>query len=102
MPVRYTERAADELAGILDYLRERSPAGAASVRQAMLRAERLIAAFPDAGARTDVQGVHELSVPRYGYKLYYAVGPDAVWIVHVRDGRRRPWIANAPEDDESR
>ncbi len=91
MRVRYTERAASELGAILDYVRASSPAGAKSVSQAIVRVTRLIAGFPEAGAVTDVPEVREMSVPRHPYKLYYAIAPDAVWIVHVRDARREPW-----------
>lgn len=100
MRVRYTERAATELGAILDFLRDRSPAGAKSVSQAILRATRLMASFPESGAETDVPEVREMSVPRHPYKLYYAIAPDAVWIVHVRDARREPWPTGTPEVED--
>ena len=30
-------------------------------------------------------------VGRYGYKIFYSVGVDAIEILHVRYGARRPW-----------
>jgi hypothetical protein len=32
-----------------------------------------------------------LPVGRYPYLVYWTVEADEAWIVHVRDGRRRPW-----------
>lgn len=97
MRVRYTERAIEDVATILDYLHGQSPAGSNSVERALLRTVRLIQSFPGCGEQTDVPGVREVSVPRYPYKIYYALGPDAVWIIHVRDARRRPWSGDDSE-----
>jgi plasmid stabilization system protein ParE len=99
MTVRYTESAATELEAILDYLAERSPSGANAVRDAVLRAVRLLESFPETGEKTDVTGMREVSVPRYPYRLYYAIDPDGVEIIHVRDGRRREWTGG-PEPAE--
>jgi hypothetical protein len=30
-------------------------------------------------------------VGRYGYKIFYSAGNEAVEILHVRHGARRPW-----------
>ena len=40
---------------------------------------------------TDESGIYELSIVRYPYKVYYEVEDDEVWIIHIRDARRRPW-----------
>jgi hypothetical protein len=31
------------------------------------------------------------SVPRRLYKVYYRIDGEEVWIVHIRDTRRKPW-----------
>lgn len=41
-------------------------------------------------------GSRELTVPRYPYKVYYELTDEAVWILHIRDARRRPWIDDTP------
>jgi hypothetical protein len=37
------------------------------------------------------QGVRELSVPRQPYKVYYRIERGEIWLVHIRDTRRKPW-----------
>ena len=34
--------------------------------------------------------MRKLFVPKYPYTIYYRVENDEVWIVHIRDGRRKP------------
>jgi len=40
---------------------------------------------------TDMPGVYELSLVRYPYQIYYEIAGEEIWILHVRDARRRPW-----------
>jgi hypothetical protein len=41
---------------------------------------------------TDEIGICELSIVRYPYKVYYELqGDEEVWIVHIRDTRRKSW-----------
>jgi plasmid stabilization system protein ParE len=46
---------------------------------------------PRMAPSTDVPGVRELRVPRRPYNIYYRIEGDEIWIVHIRDMRRRPW-----------
>jgi hypothetical protein len=39
----------------------------------------------------DEPGIYELTIARYSYKVYYEVAGDEVWVVHIRDTRRRLW-----------
>jgi plasmid stabilization system protein ParE len=52
---------------------------------------RLLASHPRIAPLTDEPGVHELTVPRRPYKVYYRIEGEEVWIVHIRDARRKPW-----------
>lgn len=90
MRVRYTSRAFADREAIYDYLEKRSPQGARQVKLAIVRAIRGLASYPRMGQRTDLPGVYELNVPRRPYKVYYRIERDEVWILHVRDARRRP------------
>ena len=45
MKVRYSPRAIEDLAGIADYIRERSPKGARSVERAIRSTARLIGTY---------------------------------------------------------
>jgi plasmid stabilization system protein ParE len=54
-----------------------------------------LAEFPLIAPSTDEPGVYELTITRYPYKIYYQVEGSEVWIVHIRDARRRPWEPEA-------
>jgi toxin ParE1/3/4 len=91
MRVRYTLRAFADREAIYDYLEKQSPQGARNVQRAIVHAIRGLAVHPHLGRPTDKPGVDELIVPRRPYKVYYRIERDDVWIVHIRDSRRRPW-----------
>jgi len=95
MRIRYTSRAFADREAIFDYLQQRSPQGARSVKQAIVHAIRLLASHPRIAPLTDVPGVHEATVPRRPYKVYYRIEGDEVWIIHIRDARRKPWIGES-------
>jgi len=92
MIVRYSPRAHRDLAGIIAYLDDRSPASARSVRSVLQASIAILADFPLLAPLTDVPGVREMTIVRYPYKVYYTVEGEEVWILHIRDARRRPWI----------
>jgi plasmid stabilization system protein ParE len=89
MRVRYTRRAFLDREAIFDYLVERSPKGAINVQRAIARAIRSLETYPGLGRLTEIAGVRELVVPRYPYR---AEGEE-IWVLHIRDARRRPWPA---------
>ena len=93
MRIRYTRRAFLDREAIFDYLDERSPKGAINVQRAVVRAIRALETYPGLGQRTGVAGVLELVVPRYPYKIYYRIEGEEIWVLHIRDARRRPWPA---------
>ena len=94
MRVRYTPRARDDLQAIFDYLDQVSPAGARMVKKTLERRIRLLGDIPFIAPATEEPGVHELSIVRYPYKVYYLVENDEVRIVHVRHTSRRPPVVS--------
>jgi toxin ParE1/3/4 len=90
MRVRYTLRARSDLQGIYSYLDMRSSSGARSVKRAIERRIGWLTDFPFIAPKTDEPGVHELTIIRYPYKIYYRVEGDDVWILHIRHASRRP------------
>ncbi|HLZ03245.1 MAG TPA: type II toxin-antitoxin system RelE/ParE family toxin [Bradyrhizobium sp.] len=68
-----------------------SPKGAINVRRAVVRAIRSLETHAGLGQPTDLAGVRELVVPRYPYKIYYRIEGEEIWLLHIRDARRRPW-----------
>jgi plasmid stabilization system protein ParE len=91
MRIRYTLRAFADRESIYDYLEKRSPQGARNVKRAIVQAIDGLATYPRIGRLTDKPDVYELIVPRRPYKVYYRIERDDVWIMHIRDARRRPW-----------
>ena len=94
MKVRYSPRAFADRDAIFAYLEERSAQGARAVKRAIVRAIQLLASHPLMAPLTDEPRVHELNVPRRPCKVYYRIEREEVWIVHIRDGRRRSWKAD--------
>jgi plasmid stabilization system protein ParE len=91
MRIRYTLRAFADRMSIYDYLEKRNPQAAQGVERAIMHAVDGLASYPRIGRLTNKPGVYELIVPRRPYKVYYRIERDEVWIMHIRDARRRPW-----------
>lgn len=91
MKVRYTLRAQADLDAIFTYLDARAPAAAQSVKTMIERRIALLAEFPRMAPETDQPGVYELTIVRYPYLVYYEISGEEIWVVHIRDARRRPW-----------
>ena len=92
MKVRYRERALADIEAIFSYLNERSPSGARKVLAAIADAIDVIAAQPESAKRTSDASVRVKTVGRYRYQIFYGIDGDAVEIIHVRHGARRPWL----------
>jgi toxin ParE1/3/4 len=91
MRVRYTPRARSDLRSILQYIDERSPRGARSVKRAIQKTIELIGEFPEGGRHAGEQETRALPAGRYPYLIYWSVEAGEVWLVHIRHARRRPW-----------
>lgn len=91
MRVRYTPRARDDLQAIIDYLSNQSLQGAQNVKRSLDATIKLIGNFPDSGRLAGEDGVRVLPLGRYPYLVYWIVEAGEAWIVHIRDGRRKPW-----------
>ncbi len=94
MKVRCSRRAFADREAIFTYLEQRSPQGARNVKRAIVHAIRLIASHPNMAPLTDESAVRQLNVPRRPYKVYYRIEGDEVWVVTIRDARRRPLKGN--------
>jgi toxin ParE1/3/4 len=91
MEVRYTLRAHSDLEAIFIYLEQRDEATARTVKDFIRQRIERLANFPLIAPETDEQGVRELSMVRYPYKIYYEIEASEVWVLHIRDERRKPW-----------
>jgi plasmid stabilization system protein ParE len=91
MRVRYTPQAQHDLDGIYIHLDRVSPATAQPVKNLIERRIAGLADFPFMAPETSEAGIYELTIVQYPYKVYYEIEGNEVWILHVRDSRRRPW-----------
>jgi plasmid stabilization system protein ParE len=67
MIVRYSPRAAKDLATIHDYLFQRSPSGAVNVLTAIYAAVEFVRRHPQAAQATGIPGVRVMVVQRYRF-----------------------------------
>jgi plasmid stabilization system protein ParE len=65
MRVRFTPRARDDLAAILQYLDERSPQGALNVKRTLRTTIDLIGQYPQSGRLSEMTETHVLPAGRY-------------------------------------
>jgi toxin ParE1/3/4 len=100
MRVRYSPRAARDLADILAYLDERSPQGARNVKLALRKSTALIGRHPLIGRPSKVEDTRVIPVGRFPYLIYWSVEAEGVWIVHIRHARRRPWADELSDQSE--
>jgi toxin ParE1/3/4 len=91
MIVRYTRRAQNDLANILNYLDKRSPRGALSVKAAIKRTIDTIVRNPKIGQPTAGGVVRGVPVGRYPYLIFWTVEAAEIWVLHIRHGARRVW-----------
>jgi toxin ParE1/3/4 len=73
MKLRFTPRAAQDLAAIADYIRAHNPAAALRVRAAILHSLQNLVLFPQVGRAQTVEGVRKLVTRKYPYLVYYTV-----------------------------
>ena len=83
MKLRFTRRAAQDLADIADYIRERNPQAALRVRAAILESLQNLVLFPQVGRQQKVEGVRKLVTRRYPYLVYYSADASAEEIIII-------------------
>ena len=81
MKLRFTPRAAQDLADIATYVREHNPQAALRVRAAILESLQNLVLFPHIGRQQTIERVRKLVTRRYPYLVYYTTDDDAEEIV---------------------
>src|SRR5450759_705713 len=92
MKLRFTTRAAQDLADIADYILARNPTAASHVRAAILHALENVVLFPRVGRAQAVKGVRKLVTRKYSYLVYYSVddvGDEIVILTIQHPARKR-------------
>jgi plasmid stabilization system protein ParE len=51
----------------------------------------LIGEFPESGRLAGEQNARMLPAGRHPYLIYWTIETGEVWLVHIRNARRRPW-----------
>ena len=87
--LRYTRQAARQIKAALDYVAERSPRGARSVRDRLEELEALLKDQPYAGHVTDRPGVRRLAALPYPYLIDYRADAGEIVIFRFRHASRR-------------
>jgi toxin ParE1/3/4 len=87
--LRYDNRAIHDLDKIFNYIAERDPRAAARVIARIRTLAEQLAARPQLGRKTDIEGLFVRSVVTYPYLIFYTVRPSEVVILHVRHAARR-------------
>ncbi|HEY5071187.1 MAG TPA: type II toxin-antitoxin system RelE/ParE family toxin [Caulobacteraceae bacterium] len=90
MRLRYTPPALADLAAILDYIAERSPAGAARIHGRILAITRLLSRYPRAGAPTDDPTIRRMMATPYPYLIFYEATDEELIIHALRHAAREP------------
>ncbi len=90
MRLSYTPQALVELERVLEYLTERSPRGAQSVRQRLRTMIGFVAQHPFAGVELRGRGLRRIAAVPYPYVVVYRVKDDEVIIIGVRHAARDP------------
>jgi plasmid stabilization system protein ParE len=90
--IRYTVRAASDLATILNYLDTRSPVGAKNVKIRLFALIDTLAEQPRMGRPTGKRNVRRVSANPYPYLIFYRATATEIIIDGVRHGSRRPDI----------
>ncbi len=91
MIVRYTRRAQNDLAKILNYLDERSPRRALSVKLSIKRTIDTIRQNPNIGHPTGRDAIRGAPTGRYPYLVFWTVEANELWVLHIRHGARQVW-----------
>jgi len=88
--LRYTLPALADLDAILDFIGERSPAGANKVKRRIRIISETLLSHPYIGASTDDPTIRRMTTTPYPYVIFYEVAGEHVIIHAVRHAARDP------------
>ena len=90
MKLEVARTARRELQAAFEYLSERSPRAARSVRSAIRRAILSLQQFPERGRHGGVDGTRELVVRGTPYVIVYSVDSEEVFVARIRHTSQDP------------
>jgi toxin ParE1/3/4 len=92
LKLRFSRRATAQIAAALDYVAERSPQGAASIRDRLREIVKVLEAHPYTGHTTTRLGVRRIMTFPYPYRLDYRVTAAGIIVMRFRHAARRPRV----------
>ncbi|MDA1314667.1 MAG: type II toxin-antitoxin system RelE/ParE family toxin [Acidobacteria bacterium] len=97
-PVKYHKAAEHELLNEISYLELRAAGLGRRLFQAVSRAERLLAKYPESAAEI-LPGIRRQPLRGFSYSLIYAMSDDGLLVLAVAHHRRRPnyWAERVSE-----
>ena len=84
MRVRWTTRAADDLAHIVEYIRKDNPAAARRMAQTICQGIAELKRFPNIGRAGLVQDTRELVFSPWPYVAVYEIVDNQVQVLRIR------------------
>jgi len=89
MKVRWTARAADDLASIVDYIRKDNPESALRVARTIFDAVAALQKFPNRGRRGLAENTRELVFAPLPYIAVYEILVDRVQVLRIRHASQK-------------
>jgi toxin ParE1/3/4 len=89
MQIRWSPAAAEDLFGIVEYIRQENPAAAQRIAQTIYESAGSLKSFPYRGRVGRVEGTRELPLPSLPFVVVYRVVKDIVEIANVIHGAQR-------------
>lgn len=86
MRIRWTTRAADDLAGIVEHIRKDNPEAARRVAQTIFDGIAGLRTFPNRGRQGLVENTRELVLTPWPYIAVYEILNDQVQVLRIRHG----------------
>ena len=91
MKVILAPRATRDLHAIAAYIRNENPSAAQAVLSMIVTSIEKLSEHPRMGRRLNAAGVRRMPISRTPYIAFYRIAGEEVLILHVRDGRRKPF-----------
>ena len=91
MNIVLAPRAARDLRAIAASIRKENPPAAQTVLAAIFASINALSEHPRLGRQVSSAGVRRLPVSGTNYVAYYRIAREDGLVLHVRDGRRRPY-----------